>query len=123
MSGYWRNYQYPEWDSPRYCVFCEIIAGRSPAKVVYEDDDVIAIHNQLNWVPVMLLVIPKKHMTQKEMWNDPVMAQIANVAVEMGDSHCPGGYRLLSNFGHQGMQSQTHGHLHVLGGTHLGRYV
>ena len=123
MSGYWEQYQHPQWDAPRYCVFCEIIAGKSPAKVVYQDDEVIAIHNQLKWVPVMLLVIPKKHMTQKEMWEDAVIAQIARVAVEVGSSHCPGGYRLLSNFGHQGMQSQTHGHLHVLGGTHLGRYV
>lgn len=71
----------------------------------------------------MLLVMPRKHMTQEQMWQDPVIARIADVAVQMGKTHCPGGYRLLSNLGHEAMQSQAHAHLHVLGGTHMGRYV
>ena len=36
---------------------------------------------------------------------------------------CPGGFRLLTNFGYDAMQSQEHGHLHILGGTYLGHYV
>jgi diadenosine tetraphosphate (Ap4A) HIT family hydrolase len=36
---------------------------------------------------------------------------------------CPGGFRLLTNFGYDAMQSQEHGHLHILGGTFLGHYV
>ena len=35
----------------------------------------------------------------------------------------PGGFRLTSNFGYDAMQSQEHGHLHILGGTFLGHYV
>ena len=91
--------------------------------MVYQDDDVIVIKNRLRWVPVMLLVMPKKHMSQEQMWQDPVMARVADVAVQMGKAHCTGGFRLLSNFGHEAMQSQAHGHLHVLGGAHMGRYV
>ncbi len=33
------------------------------------------------------------------------------------------GFRILSNFGHDGMQSQSHGHLHVIGGANLGPYA
>jgi len=106
-----------------YCEFCEIVAGRAPRSVRYQDDDVIVIDNVLRWIPVMLLVIPKKHMTQTEMWQDTIIAKIANVAIQMGEAYCPGGFRLLSNFGREAMQSQTHGHLHVLGGAQLGRYV
>ena len=51
-----------------YCVFCEIIAHREPARIEYEDDDVIVFHNVLNWVPVMLLAVPKQHMLQYELW-------------------------------------------------------
>ena len=91
--------------------------------MAYQDDDVIVIHNRLSWVPIMLLVMPKKHMSQEQMWQDPVIARVADVAVQMGKTHCPKGFRLLSNFGHEAMQSQAHGHLHVLGGTHMGRYV
>jgi diadenosine tetraphosphate (Ap4A) HIT family hydrolase len=91
--------------------------------VAYEDDDIIVIHNHLRWVPVMLLVMSKKHMSQEQMWQDQVIGKIADVAVQMGKEHCPKGFRLLSNFGHEAMQSQAHGHLHVLGGKQMGRYV
>jgi diadenosine tetraphosphate (Ap4A) HIT family hydrolase len=48
---------------------------------------------------------------------------VGEVAVEMGQKHCPGGFRLVSNFGHDAMQSQEHAHLHVIGGTFLGEYA
>lgn len=104
-----------------YCTFCEIIARREPATICYEDDDVLVFENVLGWVPVMLLVVPKRHLSQEELWLD--VGAVGRVAVEMGRAYCPGGFRLLSNFGHDGMQSQPHGHIHVLGGAHLGMYV
>ena len=103
------------------CVFCEIIARRERSTIRYEDEEIMVIDNILRWVPVMLLVIPKKHMTQEEMWRD--VSRIGKVAVDLGKKHCPGGFRLLSNFGQDAIQSQSHGHLHVLGGTFLGHYV
>ena len=39
----------------RFCVFCEIVAGREPADILYETDDVMVFRNRLRWVPVMLL--------------------------------------------------------------------
>ena len=123
MSTTWEGQQYSQSQSVSSCEFCRIIANEAPATIVYQDDEVIVIRNRLKWVPVMLLVIPKKHMSQKEMWESPIIGKVASVAVQMGGTHCPGGYRLVSNFGHQAMQSQNHGHLHVLGGGHLGPYV
>ena len=105
------------------CQFCRIVAGESSARIVHQDDDVLVIHNVLNWVPVMLLAIPRRHMTQEEMWLDPVMARVAKAAVRAGKAHCPRGFRLLSNLGPEAMQSQPHAHLHVLGGVQMGRYV
>ncbi len=104
-----------------YCTFCEIVAGREPATIRYEDDEVLVFDNLLRWVPVMLLVVPKRHVSQEELWRD--IGRVGQVAVAMGNKHCPRGFRLLSNFGEDGMQSQPHGHIHVLGGTHLGIYV
>ncbi|MEE9198978.1 MAG: HIT family protein [Dehalococcoidia bacterium] len=103
------------------CVFCDIIAGREPANIRYEDDNVIVFDNNLTWAPVMLLVVGKRHLTQEEFWRD--MSEVGAVAVEMGQRYCPGGFRLLSNFGADAMQSQEHGHLHVIGGTFLGPYA
>ena len=105
------------------CTFCDIVAGREPSTTIYEDDEVIVIRNTLNWVPVMLLIMPKQHMTQQEMWGSRIMERVGAVAVDVGSQHCPAGFRLLSNFGHDGMQSQHHGHLHLLGGMYLGPYA
>ena len=62
-------------------------------------------------------------MTQGELWSSDVMAQVARAAVEAGEKYCPRGFRLLSNFGADAMQSQPHGHVHVIGGTYLGEYA
>lgn len=107
----------------RPCVFCDIIARREPANIRYEDEEVIVFDNRLRWTPVMLLVVPKQHMGQEEMWSNGTIARVGAVAVEMGQRLCPNGFRLLSNFGYDAMQSQEHGHLHVLGGMHLGPYA
>jgi len=123
MNAPLEHQPYPQMAASSGCEFCRIVANEAPARVVYQDDDVMVIHNRLQWVPVMLLVIPKKHMSQEDLWQSPIIARLAEVAVQMGREHCPGGFRLLSNFGHQAMQSQLHAHLHVLGGTQMGRYV
>ena len=51
------------------------------------------------------------------------MGRVGEIAVQMGKQHCPGGFRLLSNFGMDAMQSQEHAHVHVLGGMFLGEYA
>ncbi|MCY4640678.1 MAG: HIT domain-containing protein [Chloroflexi bacterium] len=105
----------------RYCVFCEIVARREPAEILYESDSVIVIRNRLRWVPVMLLSMPKQHRTQRDLWSD--MGEVGEAAVKMGAEHCPRGFRLLSNFGFDAMQSQEHAHVHVIGGVFLGEYA
>ena len=105
----------------RFCVFCEIVAGREPADVLLETDEVIVIRNRLRWVPTMLLAMPKQHMAQSELWAN--MGPVGEAAVKVAEEHCPGGYRFVSNFGYDGMQSQEHAHVHVLGGVFLGEYA
>lgn len=107
-----------------YCTFCQIVAHEEPAAILYEDEDVVVFRNRLNWVPVMLLAVPRQHLSQGELWTSgQAMAKVAQVAAELGAQHCPNGFRLLSNFGYDAMQSQAHGHVHVIGGTYLGEYA
>ena len=103
------------------CVFCDIIAHKAPADILYEDDEVIVFRNRLSWVPTMLLSVPRKHLSQAELWED--LGHVGEIAVRMGQEHCPAGFRLLSNFGHDAMQSHQHGHVHILGGVFLGEYA
>ena len=99
----------------RNCTFCAIAEGREPAKVRYEDRDVIVFENVLGWSRVMLLAVPKTHRTQSELWED--LGPVGRVAAQMGREYASDGFRLVSNFGQLAMQSQPHGHIHILDGT------
>ena len=96
------------------CVFCRIVSHAEPATYRYEDNEVIVFDNVLNWERVMLLIVPRRHQSQTELWSN--LGSVGRIAMEMGKSHIEGGFRILSNFGSYGMQSQSHGHLHVLSG-------
>ncbi len=105
------------------CVFCTIIAGESPATFYRHEDEFVIIKNKLTWVPVMLLGMPTIHLSQQELWQSPVLPKIGKALSELGEEIAPGGFRVLSNFGRDGMQSQSHGHVHLIGGLHLGPYA
>ena len=70
----------------RYCTFCEIVAKREPADIVLETDNVLVFRNRLRWVPVMLLAVPKRHITQAELWRD--MGEVGAAAIEVAISNC-----------------------------------
>ena len=107
-----------------YCTFCGIIEGRLTSRKAHEEDGILVFHNQLDWAPVMLLIVPKVHMSQAELWiSDDLFPRMADLAVNLGHEFCPNGFRVLSNFGQDGLQTQTHGHLHVIGGRPLGLYM
>jgi len=43
------------------CIFCQIVDGDIPARVVYEDDDVLAFLDANPMAPGHTLVVPKAH--------------------------------------------------------------
>jgi len=83
----------------------------------------MAFYNRLSWAPVMLLIVPRRHMTQQEFWTSELFPRAAKLAIQLGEEECPGGYRVLSNLGRDALQTQLHGHLHIVGGTALGLYI
>ena len=107
----------------RSCDFCGIVSGREERSIRYEDEELMVFKNKLTWVPVMLLVVPKVHMTQAEFWRSPLLAKAATLAVDIADKDAPDGFRFVSNFGEQAAQTQAHGHLHLLGGGEMGLYM
>lgn len=96
-------------DTP--CVFCEIVAGRSPATVVAEWADAIAI-TPLN--PVTdghVLVIPRKHVadaTEKPMLTGAVASLAALHAAGVGPCN------IITSVGAEATQSVFHLHVHVV---------
>ena len=106
------------------CTFCDIIALKEPALFHHKESDFVVFENNLNWLPTQLLIVPTTHITQTELWDSvELLTKLANFANQLGKSKCPSGYRILSNFGDHGMQSQPHAHIHMIGGRNLGLYV
>ena len=106
------------------CTFCEIVAGRLPSRKVHEGEEIVVFRNQLDWFPVQLLIVPTKHITQEELWLSGVLlGEMGRLAIDLGRKLCPDGYRIVSNFGEDALQTQFHGHIHLVGGGPLGLYV
>jgi len=110
------------------CVFCKIVKGEIPAKVVYEDEKVMAFHDINPQAPTHVLVIPKEHIptvneleeNHKELVGH-IFTVIKKIAKEMGIAES--GYRVLVNCNRDGGQEIYHLHFHLLGGKPLGPMV
>jgi histidine triad (HIT) family protein len=107
------------------CLFCKIVAGDIPAKIVKRSADAVAFHDVDPKAPVHFLVIPTRHVTavrdatgaDSERLLGRLLAFSAEVAKEQGlDAD---GYRIVTNTGRNAGQSVDHLHLHVLGGRKL----
>jgi histidine triad (HIT) family protein len=100
-------------------IFTKIIEKKIPAKIAYEDEKYIAIHDINPQAPVHLLVVPKRHIARLSDLQ-PADAELvgglflvaAKLMSQMGQSD----YRTVFNCGEQAGQSVFHIHLHVLAG-------
>ena len=108
------------------CVFCKIIAKEIPAKIVFENDDVICIHDLHPVTPVHVLIIPKKHFEDiKELSlskeGEKAMIDVLRAVPEIcREMELDQGFRVINNCGEYGGQTISHVHFHVLGGRKLG---
>ena len=106
------------------CIFCNIVAGKIPSDIIYQDEEVIAFRDINPQSPVHLLVIPKKHFTslaQLTGEEKPLMGHMISVANQLArdEGISETGYRLVINCGRQGGQLVPHLHMHVMGGRQL----
>src|SRR5437660_11971102 len=96
-------------------IFSKIIARQIPAKIAYEDEKYIAIHDIQPAAPVHLLVIPKRAIARL---NDlsPADAELVGgmfvVAKNLMDQMGHTDYRAVINCGPGAQQSVFHVHLH-----------
>lgn len=104
----------------RNCPFCRIVAGEQSARVVYQDDDVTAFHDQNPQAPTHVLIIPNQHIEsvkEVEAEDMDLMGKLFVVARQVAEEEgLAAGYRLVVNTGSQAGQSVHHLHMHLLGG-------
>lgn len=102
-------------------LFEKIIARQIPARIAYEDDQVLAFHDIQPQAPTHVLIVPKKPIARiAEAANDDqallghLLLKAAHVAGLLGLQ--PTGFRLVINNGRDGGESVPHLHCHILGG-------
>ena len=70
--------------SDSVCVFCRIVAGDSPASIVWQDEEVMALMNLRAVNQGECMVIPKVHIDHFTDIPDPLAAKILLVAQRIG---------------------------------------
>jgi histidine triad (HIT) family protein len=106
------------------CLFCNIVAGKIPARKVYEDERTFAFEDINPKAPTHVLIIPKRHLVDlKEARPEDadLIGYCQLVAARIArERNIEDGYRTVFNVGPGAGQSVFHLHLHLLGGRPLG---
>ena len=106
------------------CIFCQIVAGKVPSELLYQDEKVIAFRDINPQAPVHLIIIPKNHISSLIHLSEaqlPIIGRMVNAANELAKKEgiSESGYRLVINCGKEGGQLVPHLHMHLLGGKKL----
>lgn len=107
------------------CIFCKIISGEIPSKIVYEDEQVVAFHDINPVAPVHILIIPRSHIpTLNDISSEhkELLGHLAWVSKQLARQYNVDekGYRFVINCNEDGGQEVQHLHAHLLGGRALG---
>jgi histidine triad (HIT) family protein len=103
------------------CIFCQIVEGTLPAKIVYRDDQVVVFEDIKPVAPVHLLIIPTQHINSIRDIDDSkadvlqTLVKTANRMAKEKGIH-DAGFRININAGPNGGQTVYHLHLHLMGG-------
>lgn len=100
------------------CVFCDIVAGRAPASVVYEDEVVCAFLTIGPVNPGHLLVISKKHIPFLSDLDEETGSHLFKITLQMAKALRHSGVRsegvnLFLADGEAAFQEVFHVHMHV----------
>jgi histidine triad (HIT) family protein len=68
------------------CIFCRIIERRVPARIVFEDDEIVAFEDTNPQAPIHTLIVPRKHLASlKDATPDdaPLLGRLLMVAAQL----------------------------------------
>lgn len=105
------------------CLFCRIVAGEIPARLLFEDDELIAFADIAPQAPVHLLIVPKRHVPHlfAAGGEEALLGRMVTTATDLARRADleNAGFRLVMNCLAGAGQSVFHLHLHLLGGRPL----
>lgn len=100
------------------CIFCKIISGQIPSKIIYQTDYSIVLQDIAPRAPIHYLIIPKNHVQDLVSCTNPdvmidLMAIPAILANQLGDQIA---FKLSTNNGYAAGQRVFHLHFHFMAG-------
>lgn len=107
------------------CLFCKIARREIPAKLAWEDDEVLAFDDINPAAPVHVLVVPRAHiatLNDARPADAAVLGKLLTVAAEVARQRgiAESGWRTTVNVGRDAHQLVFHVHLHLMGGRPFG---
>jgi histidine triad (HIT) family protein len=105
-------------------IFQRIIDREIPAKIEYEDEHCIVLHDIQPQAPVHLLIVPKQVITraaESTPADEAVLGHLITTAgVVARKLNLAGGFRLVINNGPDACETVPHLHVHLLARRQLG---
>ncbi len=105
-------------------IFEKIACGEIPAKLIHEDGDFVAFHDNNPQAPVHVLIIPRKCIPRVALAGAAhadllgrMLLASREIAEKLGVLES--GYRLVINNGRDAGESVPHLHIHLLAGRAL----
>ena len=99
------------------CIFCKIVKGEIPAKILYEDEKTLAFLDISPRSKGHTLIIPKEHYeTFEELPEEVAIDLIKTIkkVIKRLKSLNPDGYNILNNNGPVAGQEVPHVHFHII---------
>lgn len=103
------------------CLFCKIANGEIPARIVYQDEQLLVIEDINPAAPLHLLLIPRKHIVNTlELLpdDDALIGHLHRIAAKIASERgfAESGFRIVNNNNGDAGQSVFHIHFHLLAG-------
>ncbi|MBV8660857.1 MAG: HIT domain-containing protein [Candidatus Dependentiae bacterium] len=100
------------------CIFCKIISGQIPSKIIYQTNHSIILQDIAPQAPIHYLIIPKTHVQDLVSCTDTtlladLMSIPAILAKQIGEDTA---FKLFTNNGYAAGQRVFHLHFHFLSG-------
>ncbi len=98
------------------CVFCKIVAGEIPSKLVSESEHAIAFNDINPAQPIHVLIVPREHFTDVAdltARNEEVLLDVMRLGTKVASELSEGSFRFQFNTGAEAGQTVFHAHGHI----------
>lgn len=105
------------------CLFCRIVRGEIPAKIVAENAHCVAFRDINPQAPTHVVIVPRAHVASLNEATDAAMiGELALMAsaIARREGIADSGYRTVFNTNGDAGQTVFHLHLHLIGGRQMG---